>query len=312
MTSDPVFVYGALRSGSTVLRLMLDRHEAVGNPGEVDFLFDHLRRDAEGRWRYDREALAADRVFRSKGMAPPDAAEDGRAALGRMVEALRREAGGRRLTLNIHRRLDRALELFPSAKVIHLLRDPRDVARSSIGMGWAGDVWHGVGHWIETERAWDGARARLAEGQALELRYERLFTDLEAELRRVCAFLEAPWSPSMLRYHETSTYDPPDPKLVEQWRRKASARELGLVEGRVGALLEARGYAPSGAAPIRPRGLSRLGLVLRNKLFRWRRRIRRYGFWLFAMERLTRRAGLSASHRRLRERAQAIDVAHLK
>jgi hypothetical protein len=39
---DIVFVYGALRSGTTVFRLMLDSHPKISNPDEMDFLFDHV------------------------------------------------------------------------------------------------------------------------------------------------------------------------------------------------------------------------------------------------------------------------------
>src|SRR4051794_22010325 len=35
-----VFVAGSLRSGSTLLSLMLDRHPDIASPGEFDFLFD--------------------------------------------------------------------------------------------------------------------------------------------------------------------------------------------------------------------------------------------------------------------------------
>jgi hypothetical protein len=44
----PVFIFGSMRAGTTVFRLMLDAHDGISNPGEVDFLFDHLARDASG------------------------------------------------------------------------------------------------------------------------------------------------------------------------------------------------------------------------------------------------------------------------
>jgi Sulfotransferase family len=36
--SDLVFVAGALRSGTTVFRLILDAHPQVTSPGEFDFI----------------------------------------------------------------------------------------------------------------------------------------------------------------------------------------------------------------------------------------------------------------------------------
>ena len=75
----PVFVYGALRSGTTLLRLILDRHDLLSNPGEVDFLFDWIHRDPSNPtgWSYDFEALGRCRIFRSQNLTiPPDC--DGR------------------------------------------------------------------------------------------------------------------------------------------------------------------------------------------------------------------------------------------
>ena len=40
-----IFVYGALRSGTTLFRLMLEAHPALSNAGEADFLFDFLSPD---------------------------------------------------------------------------------------------------------------------------------------------------------------------------------------------------------------------------------------------------------------------------
>ena len=39
----PVFIFGSERSGTTVLRLMVNAHPMLSNPGEFDFLFDTIR-----------------------------------------------------------------------------------------------------------------------------------------------------------------------------------------------------------------------------------------------------------------------------
>ena len=53
----PILVFGALRSGTTLLRLMLKAHSGVQSLGEADFLFDHIEKAADGTCLYDREAL---------------------------------------------------------------------------------------------------------------------------------------------------------------------------------------------------------------------------------------------------------------
>jgi hypothetical protein len=296
----PVFIFGALRSGTTVFRLMLDAHGDISNPGEVDFLFDFLAKGASGEWSYDLRRLRENRIFLSQGLEIPDGL-DGQALLESFLAQLQAKGHGI-FTLNIHRGIGHVAELLPECKVIHMLRDPRDVARSSIGMGWAGNAYYGVDHWIGTEREWDDAAPRLAPKNVMELRYEALFRDIDTELRRVCAFIGAPFEPSMLDYHLTTTYAPPDPMLVEQWKRKASPRELSLLEGKLVGMLAARGYAPSGQAPAAAGSAEAAKLFWDNKTGKWRRSVKRHGLSTVVMEKLTRWLGLHSVNRIYRRR----------
>lgn len=308
LPAAPVFVFGALRSGTTMLRLMLDAHPGLSNPGEADFLFDHLDLAAAPP-RYDREALTDSRIFRDRGLTLAPGL-DGLDLLADLLAQLDAKAPGL-TSLNIHRHPERLAAALPGARVIHLLRDPRDVARSAIGMGWAGAAWHGVEGWIATEAAWDRAAPGFAAGAVLELRFEDLLADPEARLGEICAFLGVPYAPEMLAYPEASTYDAPDPKLAQQWRRKASAREVAEVEARAGDLMRRRGYPPEGDGAA-PGPLRRAELALRNRLAVWRFRARRYGPALYAAEKAARSLGLSTQARALGRRMQEIDRRHLK
>lgn len=308
----PVLVYGALRSGTTVFRLMLNAHERIHNPGEVDFLFDFLGSDGAGGWRYDREALAASRIFRAHGLAMPkglDGLDLMRDFIAQFQARAAAQAAGGVLTMNLHRHARRMAELLPEARVIHLLRDPRDVARSSVGMGWAALSYYGVDHWIETERDWDAAR--IAADRVLSLKFEDLMADLGARLDEVCAFLGVPFSPTMLEYHRHTTYGPPDPNMAEQWRRKATPREIALIEGKCGDLIAARGYA-RGAEPHLPGAAERADLALRNRLGRWRMGVRRFGLPLYLGMKLSGMVGLRRLHLHLRQLVDAKIAKSLK
>lgn len=275
--ASPIFVYGALRSGTTVFRLMLDAHSGISNPGETDFMFDFLKRDSSHPtgWRYDLDRLSRNRIFGSKKLDLTRGL-DGLDLLHDFFRQFAARAPGKRLALNIHRNADLLFELLPQAKVIHMLRDPRDVARSSIGMGWAETIYFGVDHWIKTEEAWGRAIAGASSPQVLTLTYEALFADTPAELRRVCRFIDVPFADDMLRYHETTSYGRPDPSLVGQWRRKCAPADVALLEGKAAALMRARGYTPAG--PGRVPGLSEaMRLYVGQKMFVWRFGVRRHG-----------------------------------
>ncbi|WP_096787997.1 sulfotransferase [Rhodobacter sp. CZR27] len=309
---DPVFVYGAMRSGTTMFRLMLNGHGRIANPGEVDFFFSFLKKDpthATG-WRYDLEALRIDRIFQGSRLLLADG-KDGLDLLADFMRQHSERNPGKILTYNIHHTLAEAVELFPDARIIHMLRDPRDVAYSSIGMGWAHSVFYGIDHWISSERQWELPSARLPEGNVLTLRYKRLLLDIEPQLRAVCDFIGTSYDPGMVRYHEMSTYSAPDAKLMEQWRGKGCRSDIELIEGKAGDLMAARGYPPE-TPGRRPGALERLILYVRHKLHLVRVGTRRFGVVLFWGEKLSRWTGLQKPHRDFRNRMNLIDMKLLK
>lgn len=311
--SDLVFVFGALRSGTTVFRLMLDAHPEIRNPGEMDFLFDHLVEDpaAPGGWRYDLDALRLDRIFRASRLEIRPSLT-GLEQLGDFLDQLRDRHGQPPvLSINIHRNADRLLRILPEVRLIHMLRDPRDVARSSIQMGWAGTLYHGVAHWMKTEAAWDRIATQVPADHLLTLSYERLFEATEDSLSEVCRFLGLDYTSAMLTYHENTTYGPPDPSLVRQWQRKSAPEDIALLEHRAGDLMKRRGYEPSSAAPAP--GLPRLGrLAVSNKMSVWKFGVTRFGATTYFGEKLTRWLKWNSRNRAIRLRMDEMTTRHLK
>lgn len=308
ISTRTVVVYGALRSGTTLLRLMLDGHPRLSCPGETDFLFDHLTGTGRDP-RYNHDALERDRIYRAHMAKYADTPLESRSP----DAFISRIAGQDRIAvLMLHRHVDRVLDLYPDMRFVHMLRDPRDVARSSIGMGWAGTTYHGVGHWIDTETGWQAVAGRLPEKQVLTLRYEELIRDAEGELQRLCAFCGLDYDPDMMSYASSSTYDRPNPKLVEQWKRKQTPEEIALVEGRIGPLLGAAGYAPSGHAPITLTALHRFGLALANRKAVWADRIRRFGLLDPLIVAVCRKLGLGRMGGRAQRRIDGKTLQYLK
>jgi Sulfotransferase family len=283
----PIFVLGALRSGTTVFRLMLDAHKEI-NPIEFDFAFDPLNKISKSsRWGFDLEKLRLDRKFQAQNLNIIEF-EDGKDIVMNFIGQLRQRTRGH-LTLNIHRNLDKVAAIFPDAKIIHIVRDPRDVARSSIGMGWAGNTYFGVDHWLETENGWDRFARLFDEKNILQFHYEDLISNPREQLGKICEFIGAPFLPEMLSYPAHSTYGAPDPSAVQQWKTKLSPREIALVEIKAKHLMLDRGYELSGH-PLEPPGyFEKSRLFWANKLYKWKFGCRRYGLFNFIMEKITRR-----------------------
>ncbi len=207
-------VVGVGRSGTTLLRLMLDAHPGLAIPAETGFLVPVAALAGSGD-------EAREELFRTATSFPnwPDLAvpvELFRAELDRL-EPFTLTAGCRcfyHLYARLHGKpragdktppyalhLGAIHALLPEARFVHIVRDGRDVARSFRGL------WFSPGDEIETlARTWRDTiltARRLAERvpHYLEVRYEDLIREPETVLRRVCAFAELPFHPATLDYH---------------------------------------------------------------------------------------------------------------
>ena len=277
----PVFLVGPMRAGTTMLRLMLDHHPLVRFFGEFEYPVHGITGDV---WP-DREAFLArvrdHRVFQSSQLDVPadlDARELTRSFFEQMV--LRAPANVPGAT--VHGRFDLLRDVWPDARYVHLTRDPRDVARSTVQMGWAGNVCAAAEFWLKAEGRWDVVRSRTPAEQRHEVRYEELVEDPARVLGGICDFLGLPFDSRMLGYAEHSTYERPRKALREQWRAQLSAREVELVEWRCGALLGARGYQPVAGTPRPPGAAERVRLAWQDRCGRSGFAIRRYGWGLWA------------------------------
>ena len=307
---DLVFICGALRSGTTLLRLMVNGHGALDNPGEMDFLFEAppLKDGAHDMAAFAKD-LSLNRVFQSQGLI----FTDGLGYQDQVRDFIRQlRKPGQRLSINVHRHFDRIPAIFPNARYAHLLRDPRDAAKSALGMGWAGNVYHGVDHWINSERDFERLEAQVSPERIHVMKNEDLLRAPERELTRLCEFFGVAYDPAMLDYPSNSTYGPPDPELSEQWRRSFSERELSLVEGKASAMMKARGYELSGAPLHVPGRLEREFIRADNRWKRLQFGLRRHGPALVALEFIVRRAPIPLLTGYVRRKRAENDAKHLK
>lgn len=303
----PTFLVGSERSGSTLLRLMLDHHPLIAFEHEFDIAT--LRVGDDGRMPEVDDAYVA-WLGTVRGMwYSIDRTLGHRELMRDFLEQKRDASGGKpQVGATVHHHFDRLRFLWPDARFLHLLRDPRDVAPSVVQKGWAGNVYHATDWWTEAERCWDTLRARMDPEQLLEVRYEDLVRDPEAELTRICDFIGVEFDARMLRYHESvRQYPPPDPRLAFQWRKKLIPDQVALVEERAGEQLLERGYAPSGY-PIPSIGPARRELLmLDSRAKRFRFRLDQFGPGIVALDLIGRRLGLRPVARYALERIKAVE-----
>ncbi|MGF1497717.1 MAG: sulfotransferase [Elainellaceae cyanobacterium] len=309
---DPIFLVGAERSGTTVLRLMLDHHPQIAWCNEFEYAVDQISPD--GQWP-DLQAyyawLGTHRIFQAAQFAI-DTTLDYPELVNSFLLQKRDRTQKPIIGATVHRHFDRLLHVWPEARFIHIIRDGRDVARSCIGMGWAGNVWCGVERWMEAEALWEALRPSLTPDRYTEVTYEELIANPKETLTRLSKFIGVPYDSAMISYAEKSTYDLPDPAFIQQWRRKLSEFEIRLVESRIGEQLATRGYELSELPSLEVTPLMAKQLKLQNWWSKFQFRLNRYGSGLFLSSYLARRIGTKQWRDRVQLKMNAIDVQYLK
>lgn len=308
---EPIFLVGAERSGTTLLRLMLDHHPEIIFHHEFEYAVDRISSD--GKYPdlseyYDY--LSTHRIFAMSNFAI-DSSLDYPSLIKSFLSQRQKHDNKPLIGATVHHHFDKLLLIWPRAKFIHIVRDGRDVARSNIIMGWAGNMFVGADRWVEAETIWKRLSAQLPPENQMTLYYERLIQEPEKILNQVCDFIGVPFDKVMFDYAKNSSYELPDTKIVERWR-KMPQYELQQAECKIAQLLTEHGYPLSGY-PILP-----ISFWLATRLYWHSRlhtvlfRIRRYSFRLYLADLLSRRLHLKNWQRQVKLRINACDQQHLK
>ena len=273
----PLFVVGMPRSGTKLLRGLLNQHPLIGIPkAETEFLPDWARRWSSfgdlSRPDAFRRFFAAVRgssyfVFlrEEQGTEVDPAAWHATCrdfGLQGVFEALIRLDGGVGAGPGVWgdkspgyiARLPLLDTLFPQCRVIHIVRDCRDYALS-IEKAWGKDPLRAAQRWNDRVRDARAFGQGLGPARYHELRYEDLLADPEAALRPVCGFLGLDFDPAMLtlqRPTENLGDTRGEARIVSANTEKWRAMEPALrehIEALAGQTLAELGYPVSHAGP---------------------------------------------------------------
>ncbi|HDZ20828.1 hypothetical protein LCGC14_0366630 [marine sediment metagenome] len=226
MFAGPVFIVGVPRSGTTMLRDLLGSHPDIAFPyiesGFIPRWVRRFGRDVDltdpARMKRFYEALIASPFYR-RGQRygyrlmfeDLDRIEDKRSWASIFEFLLRafcpdgfwngRIFGDKTPDYLLH--LPLLGEVFPEARFIHIVRDPRDVA-SSHAKRWNKSPTGTASRWVDDIRR--ARREASRHGLAYtEVRYEALLDDPVAALGELCEFLSCEFAPHMLRMTKASS-----------------------------------------------------------------------------------------------------------
>lgn len=271
MTSGPVFVAGLERSGTSLLYALLASHPNIAMTrrtnlwtyfnGRYGDLGDpaNLERCLDVMMRYKRIVkLAPDRARLVEDFTR------GEPTYGRLFALLERQHADRLgkprwgdKSLHTERYAGPIFLAYPDARILHMLRDPRD-RFASVRTRW-GDRLGGLGgataEWLSSVRL---AERNLAAGAGryLLIRYEDLVSSPEETTRRICSFIGEDFAPEMMAMGGAaefnasggnSSYGPREAGAiatdsVARYRQKLTARQVAFIQLVAGRAMERHGY----------------------------------------------------------------------
>lgn len=289
--AHPFFIVGSARSGTTLLRLILNAHPEVAVPPESRFVVelwrgsdtveveDFLSRLA-GHKRFETWELPLEAVRHELGSSTRVSYADAiRATFHAYARVHGKSLWGDKTPRYVEN-LDLLAELFPEAKFVHLIRDGRNVALSYANVPFGPKtVGKAAQLWATRVKAGREAGPRLGSERYFEVLYEDLVEDAAGETKDICEFLGLEFDPGMMDYTEkargsvlprASMYNPhvtePPQKNVRTWETSMPPGQVEIFEAVAGDVLSLLGYErrfPEPSAKARLIGrLSTLGIPI--------------------------------------------------
>jgi protein-tyrosine sulfotransferase len=256
----PIFIGGAGRSGTTLLRVMLNAHPRLCSGPEFKLLPQAIE--------LYRETLAQKEILKSYFLEQRDVDEMFSRLIQSFFENFRSNAHASRMVEKTPHNVLIMRELasiMPDARFIHVIRDGRDVACSLLKMKWYGpdgklvwyvsDLGNAAKYWVEVvTKGLEDAQHPSLRGKVTALRYEDLVADPAQAMKDVLAFLDEPWSDAVLEHARVARgYEPRESSTdqvsrqiysssVGRWRKEFSEDDVEEFREIAGDLLLRLGY----------------------------------------------------------------------
>jgi protein-tyrosine sulfotransferase len=249
-----IFVGGAARSGTTVLQNILDTHPDIVGAPEFHHLVD------VGKLRTKMHALIENGLI-DQICSPEDVDRSLCQLIEGLLRPLREKCGCRYLSEKTPDNVlvfPELIGLFPGARFIWVVRDPRAVIASMLQVGRRARKVHlptqdftqsllaAIAYIRQCFKA-GAAAQQLAPERVITVSYERLVSSPEAETKRICRFLAIDWTEQMLHpasmkhfgekaitiknvWYDSASYNRnPETKEIDKWKYELSLIQQAIV-----------------------------------------------------------------------------------
>ncbi len=261
MSGSPIFVGGAGRSGTTLLRVILDSHPhiACGPELKVTPILADL-------WHGFQTAHSP--PLKEYLLTPTDINGIFSQMILSLMEKYRLRTGKARIAEKSPNNVfffQHLHHIFPDSPLIHVIRDGRDVVCSLLTMNWINpqtgkpidytrDARKAAEYWKSAVQAGRKAGQNPAvKPKYLEVRYEEIVERPEPVLQRLFASIDEPWEPGVLNFHrqernlagESSAEQVSKPLYtasVGRWKKDLRPTDKQAIKDVAGDLLAELGY----------------------------------------------------------------------
>lgn len=284
IVDSPIFIVGANRSGTTLLRLLLNAHPHIAIPDELIYFRSRLAGIPIERWREPGLSAPAYESFvdqfLDENCGPLDdlnRAElknrilDGpsnfkypyQCALEAWAEHHGKERWGEKTPGNLFY-LDILLKMFPSAQVLYMVRDPRAGVASMQKVSFFPDdvVFNALSRRKHDIDGRAHLRRHVPPSQRKTVLYEELVRHPESVLRSICDFLGVSFTPQVFRFHEeagsymkdeaeegynAAATQPITADRVDAWKASLAESNVAVIESICSEVMKAFGYDTTGS-----------------------------------------------------------------
>lgn len=219
---SPIFIVACPRSGTTILASILNSHSLIATATETHF-FNYITKQKKYNWKnFDQKQFAMileesrivdfftlSKISKEELMAKFDITkfshdinENKKTVFNFLITALAEKKQKQLFCEKTPQHLlnlDEILELYPNAKIIHIVRDGRDVVNSLLKMPWRPDgLLNNSRFWKFYIRLGKKYEKKLEKHKFKTIRFEDLLGNPEATIKGVCDFLEIHYEETML------------------------------------------------------------------------------------------------------------------
>ncbi|MTI48984.1 MAG: sulfotransferase [Firmicutes bacterium] len=257
---NPIIMGGAGRSGTTLLRVMLNAHPNLCSGPEFKLfpsiinLYMQCKKFGGIMEAYSQDLSDIQNSFRE--------------FIYSFFEKHIEESKAKRLVEKTPHNvliMKELCEIFPDAKFIHVIRDGRDVASSLLKMNWVDfngnkvpytqNIKKAAAYWNQiVAKAISDSNTSYLNNKVYTVKYEDLILNTEQTLKDILSFLNEPWNEKILDYHKIERgYEPKESstdqvsknlysKSIKRWEKEFSESDKKDFKEEAGKLLIELGY----------------------------------------------------------------------